>query len=154
MNGDPHRVTRPSSGFKTWSGQGECRTHLAAHSGDFWSSNLRRTYLSGIYIVLEALKEARTILIAANSTRPEKGRIARYSSLLIAGGGAGGNVICGTAGSGLPTDFLGSKFPVEASFKHQDPVRAVLSTENWEFLSYLLIFRTHPVLCPVPSATL
>ena len=44
------------------------------------------TYLSGIYIVLEALKEARTILIAANSTRPEKGRIARYSSLLIADG--------------------------------------------------------------------
>ena len=49
-----------------------------------------RIYLkfTRIYIVLEALKELRTILIAANSTRPEKGRIARYSSFLIAGGGS------------------------------------------------------------------
>jgi len=47
---------------------------------------VRRTYLSGFYNLLKALNEARTILIAANSTRPEKGRIARYSSLLIAGG--------------------------------------------------------------------
>ena len=30
--------------------------------------------------------------------------------------GAGGNVICGTAGSGLPTDFLGSEFLAEVSF--------------------------------------
>ena len=45
-----------------------------------------RTNLSGFYILLKALNEARTILIAANSTMPEKGRIARYSSLLIAGG--------------------------------------------------------------------
>ena len=29
--------------------------------------------------------------------------------------GAGGNVICGTAGSGLPAEFLGSEFPAEAS---------------------------------------
>ena len=86
LNGDPHRVTRPSSGFKTWSGQGKCWTHLAAHSGELLSSSLIGTYLSGIYIVLEALKELRTKLIAAYSTRPGKGRIARYTSLLIAGG--------------------------------------------------------------------
>ena len=47
---------------------------------------VRRTYLSGFHIPVKAVDEARTILIAANSTRPGKGRIARYSSLLIAGG--------------------------------------------------------------------
>jgi len=45
--------------------------------------------------------------------------------------GAGGNVICGTADSGLPADFLGSVFPAEASSKHQDPLRAFLSSGNW-----------------------
>ena len=67
---------------------------------------------------------------------------------------AGSNVILCAAGSGLPTEFQGSEFPAEASFQHLDPVWAVLSSKNWEFLSYLLFFWTHPVLYPLSSATL